>query len=70
MSTHFCKIRKPAYRLKQALGLEELERKYANFIEEAYNIKYTDHSLSDILYYEAHKLKRMILNIKSKNPIV
>ncbi len=30
-----------------------LEHKYKRLIEEAYNVQFTDHSLSDILTFEA-----------------
>lgn len=33
-----------------------LENKYKRLVEEAYNIRYTDHSLSDILMYEALRI--------------
>lgn len=37
-----------------------LERKYKRLVEEAYNVQYTDHSLSDILFYEAlHLYQKM-----------
>lgn len=37
-----------------------LERKYKRLVEEAYNLQYTDHSLSDILTYEALHLYQKI----------
>ena len=37
-----------------------MERKYKRLIEEAYNIRYTDASLSDILTYEALQLEQKI----------
>ena len=61
MDSHFCKVGKVRPSLGEVLGLKELERKYLNFIEEAYNVMQTDASLSDILYYEAFKLKKNIL---------
>lgn len=33
-----------------------LEQKYKRLIEESYNLRYTDHSLSDILAFEALRL--------------
>jgi len=37
-----------------------LERKYKKLIEEAYNVQYTDHSLSDILTYDALRLRHKL----------
>lgn len=37
-----------------------LERKHKKLVEEAYNIKYTDHSLSDILTYDALRLHQKL----------
>ena len=37
-----------------------LEQKYRRLLEEAYNLQYTDHSLSDILTYEALQLRNKI----------
>ena len=62
MNPHFCKVGKVRPGLSEVLGLKDLERKYLNFIEEAYNVMQTDASLSDILYYEASKLKKLIVN--------
>lgn len=62
MDSHFCKVGRVRPSLGEVLGLKELEKKYLNFIEEAYNIMQTDAGLSDILYYEASKLKKHILN--------
>ena len=39
---------------------EYLERKHKRLIEEAYNIKYTDSSLSDVLTYEALQLDQKL----------
>jgi len=64
MSAQFCKIGKVKVDLKQILGLKELENKYKNFIEEAYNVSMTDASLSDMLYFEARKIKQIILKAK------
>jgi len=61
MDSHFCKVGKVRTSLGEVLGLKELERKYLNFIEEAYNVMQTDASLSDILYHEASKLKKNML---------
>lgn len=39
---------------------EYLERKYKRLIEEAYNIEFTDASLSDVLTYEALQLDQKL----------
>lgn len=62
MNSHFCKVGRVRPSLGEVLGLKELEKKYLSFIEEAYNVMQTDAGLSDILYYEASKLKKHILN--------
>lgn len=62
MEPHFCKVGKVRPGLGVALGLNDLEKKYLSFIEEAYNLMQTDASMSDILYHEALKLKKHILN--------
>lgn len=63
MNSHFCKVGRVRPSLSEVLGLKELETKYLNFMEEAYNIMQTDAGLSDILYYEAFKLKKQIFTI-------
>lgn len=35
---------------------KELETKYKQLVERAYNLKQTDDSLSDVLYFEAERL--------------
>lgn len=62
MNSHFCKVGRVRPSIGEVLGLKELEEKYLSFIEEAYNVMQTDSSLSDILYYEALKLKKHIVN--------
>ena len=62
MNSHFCKVGKVRPSIGEVLGLKELEEKYLSFIEEAYNVMQTDASLSDVLYYEALKLKKHIVN--------
>jgi DNA-binding transcriptional regulator PaaX len=62
MDSHFCKVGKVRPSIGEVWGLKELEEKYLSFIEEAYNVMQTDASLSDILYYEALKLKKHIVN--------
>lgn len=64
MDSHFCKVGKTRPNINTIFSLKDLEKKYSSFIEEAYNIEQTDKSLSDILFYEARKLKQRILNLK------
>ncbi len=64
MSPHFCKVGRIKPNLNKVLGLEELERMYKNFIEDAYNLIQTDAVMSDLLYHEASKLKKNILYVK------
>ncbi len=45
---------------KQKRYKNYLERKYKKLIEEAYNVQYTDHSLSDILTYDALRLRHKL----------
>ena len=63
MNSHFCKVGRVRPNFGEILGLEELEKKYFSFIEEAYNLMQTDASLSDVLYHEASKLRKQILTI-------
>jgi len=63
MNSHFCKVGRVRPSLSEVLGLEELEKKYFSFVEEAYNVMQTDAGLSDVLYHEASKLKKQILNL-------
>ncbi|WP_298903746.1 Lacal_2735 family protein [uncultured Psychroserpens sp.] len=67
MNSQFCKVGKIRPEINKVFSLKELEEKYVRFMEEAYNLEYTDMSLSDILLYEAHKLKQRILNLKKAN---
>ena len=67
MNTQFCKIGKTRPTTNKIFSLKELEDKYARFKEEAYSIEHTNASLSDILLYEAYKLKQRILNLKKVN---
>jgi hypothetical protein len=62
MNSHFCKVGRVRPSIGEVLGLKEMEEQYFSFIEEAYNVMQTDASLSDILYYEALKLKKHIVN--------
>lgn len=67
MNTHFCKVGKIKFGLSEVLNLKELEKNYLKFSEEAYNMIQSDSSLSDFLYHEATKLKKIILNLKNAN---
>jgi len=68
MNYHFCKVGKIRPNISKILHLEDLENQYSNYIETAYNVEQTDMSLSDILLYEANKLKQIILNLKAFDP--
>jgi len=61
MNSHYCKVGRVKPSLSEVLSLKDLEKKYLDFIEEAYNLIQTDASLSDVLYYEAFKLKKNML---------
>lgn len=65
MNTHFCKVGKIKFGLNEVLNLKEVEKNYLKFTEEAYNLIQTDASLSDFLYHEASKLRKIILNLKN-----
>ncbi|MDG5492576.1 Lacal_2735 family protein [Psychroserpens sp. SPM9] len=67
MKTHFCKVGKTSPNINTTTNLKDLEDRYTRSIEEAYNIEQTDMGLSDILLYEAQKLKQRILNLKRLN---
>ncbi|WP_298760411.1 Lacal_2735 family protein [uncultured Psychroserpens sp.] len=64
MNSHFCKVGKRRPLIRKVFSIKELEDKYTRVIEEAYNVEQTDMSLSDILLYEAQKLKQCILSLK------
>lgn len=64
MNSHFCKVGKIRPNINKTFNIKDLEHKYSNFIEEAYNVEQTDRSLSDTLFHEAKKLKQRILNLK------
>ena len=64
MNTHFCRVGKIRLNTGGIPNLKDLERRYLNFMEEAYNVMQTDASLSDFLFHEASKLKKSILNVK------
>ena len=65
MSTQFCRVGKIRLNTNSVFSLRELEKRYSNFIEEAYNSMQNDASLSDFLYHEASKLKKNILQFKN-----
>jgi len=67
MNSQNCKIGKTRRDISLNLPLEALEKSYKRFLEDAYNLKFANASLSDILYHEASKLKKQILGIKSIN---
>ncbi len=67
MNPHFCKVGKTTLGFSDVLNLKELEHNYLRFIEEAYNLIQTDAGLSDFLYHEASKLKKIIFNLKHSN---
>lgn len=65
MNTHNCKVGKVKFGLNEVLNLKEVEKNYIKFTEEAYNLLQSDASLSDFLYHEASKLRKIILNLKN-----
>ncbi len=69
MNKHFCKVGKIRFGLNEVFNIKELEKNYLKFSEEAYNLMQTDSSISDFLYGEANKLKKLILSLKNPNPI-
>ncbi|WP_460218393.1 Lacal_2735 family protein [Psychroserpens sp. MEBiC05023] len=64
MDSHFCKVGATRLNHHKVFNIKDLENKYTQFIEEAYNVKQTDMGLSDILFFEARKLKQRILSLK------
>lgn len=64
MNSQFCKIGKTTLTFNDS-NVDALELKYRNFVEEAYNLRQTDASLSDVLYFEATKIKRHISRLKN-----
>jgi len=65
MNTHHCKVGKVKFSLNEVLNLKDVEKNYLKFTEEAYNMLQLDASLSDFLYHEASKLRKIILNLKN-----
>lgn len=68
MNRHFCKVGKIKFGLSDVINLKEVERNYLKFSEEAYNLMQTDSGLSDFLFEEANKLKKIILSLKNAKP--
>ncbi|MBA6152979.1 hypothetical protein [Gelidibacter maritimus] len=68
MNTQNCKVGKVKFSLNEVLNLKEVEKNYIKFTEEAYNMLQLDASLSDFLYHEASKLRKIILNLKNSKP--
>ena len=62
MSPQFCKIGSTSPISKEIL---KLRKQYKLLIERAYNISMTDSGLSDILYYKAFQIKKLLF--KSNN---
>ena len=67
MKAQFCRVGRKRPNLKKTFSLKNLERDYLKFMEEAYNLTQSDRSMSDIMYYEASKLKKRILNLQGSN---
>jgi len=67
MNTQFCRVGRKTPNLNRLFSIGELKKQYLNFVEEAYNLKQSDMSLSDILYHEASKIKRQILNMEASS---
>ncbi len=61
MSSQFCKIGTIKANHSKTL---DLKTRYRYIIEKAYNISMTDASLSDILYHEAFKIRKLLFNLK------
>ncbi len=67
MNPHFCRVGNRKPNLTKILPLRDLEQSYLNFMEQAYNVMHSDVSLSDTLFYEASRLKRLISSLKIKS---
>lgn len=65
MNAHNCKVGKVKFSLNEVLNIKEVEKNYLKFTEEAYSLLQSDASLSDFLYHEASKLRKIILNLKN-----
>jgi hypothetical protein len=51
---------KKAPKISETSLRSDLESKYKSLVERAYNLRQTDDSLSDILYFEAEKIWRKL----------
>ena len=60
-----CKIGKISSRASIKLKLKQLEEQYHRFMEDAYSLMYLDSGISDVLFFEASRLKKRLLRIKS-----
>ncbi len=60
----YCKIGKTTPVLPKIFDLKRLEAQLSIANEEAYNVRQTDSGMSDVLYYEAQKLKQQILHLR------
>ncbi|WP_228850863.1 hypothetical protein [Aegicerativicinus sediminis] len=65
MYPQYCKIGKVTSRASLKLRLKQLEEQYHRFMEEAYSLMYIDSGISDILFFEALRLKKRLLRFKS-----
>ena len=64
MNMQHCKIGRVRPNVPEVFNLASLEKSYKRFIEDAYNLKFLDASMSDLLYYEASKLKKQLVELK------
>lgn len=64
MTTQFCKVGNASMRLKNYDVLKDVQNTYKLYIEQAYNLKFSDSSLSDVFYFEAYRLKKQLQNLK------
>jgi len=60
MNERFCKIGTIRSKENIIFSASNLEKQYATFIENAYNLMQTDAALSDFFYYEASKIFRAL----------
>jgi len=51
--------------VKNNITEKRLEIRYKRLVERAYNLRQSDDSLSDILYYEAHKVLSQLNLLRS-----
>ena len=64
MSLQYCKVGRTKPAPPDSVNLCQLKKRHSNVIEKAYNLRQTDSSLSDILNFEAKKIKQRIINLK------